>query len=67
MPYLVKISLTVFTGVCIDTCVIYQSVLEKKTYELLIGVCRTPMYSTRAFCKKRPELQIWSSFLAIHM
>ena len=24
------------------------------------------MYSTRAFCKKRPELQIWSLFFVIH-
>ena len=27
----------VMIGVCIDTCVIYQSVLEKKTYELQIS------------------------------
>ena len=36
MPKLGKL---LFIGVCADTYVIYQSVLEKKTYEFSNGSC----------------------------
>ena len=30
---------TIFIGVCTDTYVVYQSVLEKKTYDFSNGSC----------------------------